>query len=528
MKKGLLFLLLVSTLILTSCKQTNNEEDPQENIIDFEQVYPEHGTYYQIFVRSFADSDNDGIGDFNGITEKLDYLVDLGVDGIWLMPIHPSPSYHGYDVLDYYAVNEDYGTMADFENLLDMSEEKGINVIIDYVINHTSNQHPWFQGWLNGEEEYLGFYRDITSSDDRFEENRSIWHAFDSGQYYAGYFGSSMPDLNWSNTTVQNKMIDIAKYWLEKGVDGFRLDATIHLEGVGEVKAPTIPIESTLTKLEYFEFKIEEDYPNTFIVGEVWDAFSTSSKFYQAIDATFNFETGDDITRAINAGFSNDYITSISRQLNIINEYEDKAIYAPFLYNHDQDRIASIMNDRSKLKLAAGMLLTLPGNPFIYYGEELGMKGVKTYGPDIWDETRRLPLPFGDDYTTTWFEDTYNQNLDDVTTQLDDPNSLLNVYKTLLNLRQTNLSLKYGKFIPYEEASNVLLGYYRVFNYDDTHQSITLVLHNVSDGDYQLYLDNYDVLYYSKGNASFTNTLEAKSTVIFELPIEKIGELDEE
>ena len=162
--------ILIFLLLLTGCGLfTNNpiecddnqtlvdgvcvdDEDPNPEIIDFSEVYPNNNTYYQIFVRSFADSDNDGVGDFNGITAKLGYLKDLGVTAIWLMPMHPSDTYHGYDVRDYYDVNPEYGTMADFENLLEVSEEMGIDIIIDFLINHTSVNHPWFQGWLAGDE----------------------------------------------------------------------------------------------------------------------------------------------------------------------------------------------------------------------------------------------------------------------------------------------------------------------------------------------------------------------------------------
>ena len=239
MKKIFLAIILVLSLfIMTGCKK-----EPVEQIeeIDFSEIYPNNGTYYQLFVRSFADSDNDGVGDFNGITDKLGYLKDLGINGIWLMPIHPSPSYHGYDVTDYYDVNPEYGTMADFENLLTKAEELGIDIVIDFVLNHSSNEHPWFVEWQNGNPDYVGYYRLITNGDVRLDQRgawgQNIWHST-SGGYYCGYFGTNMPDFNWSNTAVQDEMVNIAKFWIEKGVDGFRLDAALHIEGVGEVKAP--------------------------------------------------------------------------------------------------------------------------------------------------------------------------------------------------------------------------------------------------------------------------------------------------
>ena len=543
--KKILLLLLMSTgiLLMTGCDYFNNDPvlectddqilvdgecvNLEPDAIDFTEIFPKNDTYYQLFVRSFADSDNDGVGDFNGITEKLSYLQDLGITAIWLMPIHPSNSYHGYDVLDYYDVNPDYGTMADFENLLAVSEEMGIDIVIDFLINHTSNEHPWFQGWLNGNPEYTGYYRKITTGDDRLNGSgawgQNIWHITDGG-YYCGYFGSYMPDLNWSNPVVQNEMINMAKFWLDKGVDGFRLDAALHLEGVGEVMSPTIPIDSTLTKLEFFQYALEEEYPNVYIVGEIWDAFSVSSLFYQAMDSSMNFEIGTEIIHAVNAGFSTDYVTDVIRYNSIIDGYDNGGIDAPFLKNHDQDRLASIMNgNTNKLKLMAEMLLALPGNPFIYYGEELGMFGIKSTGP-YWDETRRLPLPFGDDYTTNWFPDEFNTNLETAIDQMNNPDSLYNTYKAMLTVRNNSNALRYGNIFEYEDASNVLLGYYRVFNYDDNHQEIVLVLHNVSDGEYLLYQDSEEVLYYSRGIENYDGSISAQSTLILRISLDEMGQ----
>ncbi len=544
--KKIILVLMVSTslLIMTGCKGNDSElicEDNQQivdgecvdqtvDLLDFSEIYPNNNTYYELFVRSFADSDGDGVGDFNGITAKLGYLQDLGITAIWLMPINPSPTYHGYDVTDYYAVNSDYGTMEDFENLLTISEEMGIDIIMDLVINHTSSQHPWFQGWLAGDPQYDGYYRKITAGDSRLQNagawGQDIWHSM-SGGFYCGYFGGDMPDLNWSNPVVQNEMVNVAEFWLEKGVDGFRLDAALHLEGVNEVKPPTVPIDSTLNKLEYFQYQIEKDYPNTYLVGEIYDAFSVSSLFYQAIDSTLNFEIGGEIIHAVNAGFSTDYVTKIIRYNQIIASYNPNGIDSPFLRNHDQDRIASELNgDMAKLKLSAEMLLTLPGNPVIYYGEELGMYGVKSTGPS-WDETRRLPLPFGDNYTTTWFVDDFNGSLETAADQMLDSNSLFHTYKTILAVRNSSNALKYGDIFAYEDTNNVLLGYYRVFNYSDEYQEIVLVLHNVSDGEYLLYLNDEEIMYYSLGVKNFDGTMSGETTLILKISNEMMDDFYE-
>ncbi|MFK5883664.1 MAG: alpha-amylase family glycosyl hydrolase, partial [Candidatus Izemoplasma sp.] len=399
------------------------------------------------------------------------------------------------------------------------AEKVGIKIIIDLVINHTSSESIWFQGWLEGDSEYSGYYRKITSSDPRLSLTGSwgqgIWHATEGG-YYCGYFSPSMPDLNWSNPAVQDEMIEVGKYWLEKGVDGFRLDAALHLEGVGEVMSPTDPFISTMEKLEYFEYMLSLDYPDMYIVSEVFDSFNVYSKFFEVLDSSLEFETGDLIINAINRGYDTSYTSTLNYWYTTIDSKSDTAIPAPFLKNHDQDRLASTWNgDFDKLSLAAEMYLVLPGNPFIYYGEELGMFGVKSTGP-VWDETRRLPLPFGDSYTTSWFVDIYNTTLDNVLQQQVDETSLYNVYKNILQARHNSLALSYGDFVTYGGSSSALVGYYRVFNYDDDNQQAVLILHNLSDEPVIIYVDG-NPIYYSGDMATFNNIVAPQSTIILEI-----------
>jgi alpha-amylase len=196
--------------------------------------------FYEIFVRSFCDSNGDGIGDFNGITEKLDYLKNLGVTGLWLMPINPSPSYHGYDVTNYFAVNPDYGTIADFKTLVSEAHNRGIRVIIDMVLNHTSSQHPWFIAAQDPNSPYRNFY--IWSDTKPVYSGpwgEQVWYPTITGYYYA-IFSQSMPDLNYRNTEVTAQMENAVKFWLETtGIDGFRLDAARHLIENGTVQANT-------------------------------------------------------------------------------------------------------------------------------------------------------------------------------------------------------------------------------------------------------------------------------------------------
>ena len=529
MKKLLLLLVIAFTLVLASCKPSVTCDEGQLEVdgvcedvipeVNWDEEYPEEGVVYQLFVRSFADSDGDGIGDFNGIKENLDYFTDLGIDTIWLMPIHPSPTYHGYDVTDFYDVNPEYGTMEEFEELVAAADEAGLNIIIDYVLNHTSIQHEWFQKWLYGDPEYEYYYRSISSSDPRYDLDPGSWHTMGGGKYYYGYF-YQMADLNWGNAAVRAEMLDVALFWLDKGVDGFRLDAAKYLQARGEVSTSTVPISSTLNYLEFYEFQIEEYYPDVYISGEVWSDFSEMKLYYQSMDSVLNFTTGPAILSVVSRERALDYVEDRVKQYEQMKEIDPDAIDAPFLYNHDQDRMASMVNGNQKeLKMAAELLLTLEGNPHIYYGEEIGMFGYKSSGPDIWDETRRLPLKWGNDFTTTWHPDELNDTVASIETQLADSESLLNVYKAMLQVRQSSPALRYGVLVESEYSDDALVSYYRVLDHDENHQYKVLVIHNVSEYDYQLSEIEGEILYYSKGIENYNdNNIESSSTLIIEVP----------
>lgn len=527
-----------AVMLLQSCSEPANDCPPREALALREQ-FPHHGNYYQLFVRSFADSNGDGVGDFIGIKENLDYFEDLGIDGLWLMPIHPSPSKHGYDVTDYYAVNPEYGSMEDFERLLDEANARGITIIIDYVLNHSSDQHPWFEAFLNGEEGYENFYRRITRDDDRFGNTGSwgqtVWHPAGDGTYYAGYFGGYMPDLNWSNPAVQDEMLNIAKYWMEKGVGGFRLDAALHLQARAKVPSYYNAFDETLNELAYFDFRLKEAYPDAYIVGEIWDNFHVYNQFYRSLDSPLHFDFGHHVVNTVNAGHNSSYASRLVTWQNDAFElaalHNRTAVEAPFLRNHDQNRIASssapgtpnLGDDFEKLRLAAEMLLTAPGSPFIYYGEELGMKGEAHGAAPIWDESIRLPMLFDNAYRTTWpmddwgYQDPFNGDVDPVGVQQADENSLFNVYRRLLNLRKDSLALTYGTIVEYEDNDRFLQGFYRVLDIDD-YQDVLLVLHNPSRDIIPLFNENFDhdaVLYYSEH--TFEDVLAPRTTLILQL-----------
>jgi len=389
--------------------------------------------FYEIFVRSFYDTDTDGIGDLNGITQKLGYLENLGINAIWLMPIHPSPSYHGYDVTNYYNVNPDYGTMDDFKVLLEEAHQRDMRIIMDLVLNHTSINHPWAQSANeSASSDYRNWY--IWSDTSR----GSNWHEGKHGYYY-GLFCPCMPDLNYNNPEVTEQMRDVTRFWLEDvGVDGFRLDAAKHLIEDGEVVENT-PATHTWLKGFYESYKSQN--PQAYSVGEVFGAGALLTKIYsnEELDQIFSFEMASGFVNSANGGSNSGINSAIKFSLMDAPDFN----FATFLTNHDQNRVMSVMNGKAdKAKLAAFLLLTSPGTPFIYYGEEIGMEGRKP------DEDIRLPMQWsaepnaGFSTDIPWREPNANYAEVNVVTQEKSAGSLLNYYQTLLQLRGEHSALK--------------------------------------------------------------------------------------
>ncbi len=401
--------------------------------------------FYEIFVRSFSDSDGDGVGDFNGLARRLDYLQSLGVSALWLMPIHPSPSYHGYDVLDYYAVNPQYGTMDDFKRLLSEAHRRGMRVIIDLVLNHTSSQHPWFLDANNDPQSSRhSWYVWSDASQGRY------WHPGSQG-YYFGLFCNCMPDLNYNNPDVTAQMQKATRFWLDDiGVDGFRMDAIKHLIEEGD-KIENTPATHAWLKGFYTFYKT--DNPEAYAVGEVFDASAFIAKTYTGdqLDQVFNFEMASGFINSARGGGK----SALEGALRFAERDLPSGEYATFLTNHDQDRVMDVLNnDVNKARVAAVLLLTSPGTPFIYYGEEIGMLGKKP------DEDIRLPMQWTDDPVTAGFTDgkpwrapaaiTVSTN---VAVQDKDANSLLNHYRALITLRNARPALRTGSLVLVETGN---------------------------------------------------------------------------
>ncbi|WP_225442595.1 alpha-amylase family glycosyl hydrolase [Paenibacillus lycopersici] len=448
------------------------------------QVDEQPGTvYYEIFVRSFYDSNGDGIGDLNGVTAKLDYLKELGVGGIWLMPINPSPSYHGYDVTDYYGVNKDYGTLGDMQKLLGEAHKRGIKVIMDLVLNHTSSEHPWFKAALTDpNSKYRSWYH-IEQKDAQVPSDGAVggdpWHPHGS-EKYLGVFWEGMPDLNLDEPAVRGELIRIGSFWLEQGVDGFRMDAAKHIYGDFASTIDTDAVKARNLKWwQDFRAGISGTKKNAYIIGEVWDSPAVIAPYLdKAFDSAFNF----DAAKKLLAGAAQEQNPDIAFTLQRIYDMYDKSsggafLDAPFLSNHDQNRTMSELDGSvDHAKMAAALLLTLPGNPFIYYGEELGMKGMKP------DESIRAPFPWyrtagGGEGQTSWETDLYNPTPDKVSAEAEeaDPNSLLARYKQLLAWRSQLPVLRDGTIADFEQGNPAVAAYYRV-----TKAERMLVVHNLS------------------------------------------------
>ena len=404
--------------------------------------------FYELSVPSFYDSNHDGIGDFNGLIEKLDYLndgdpnttTDLGITGIWLLPIHPSPSTHGYDVLDYYAVNPDYGTMDDFRHLLDEAHHRGIRIIIDLVINHSSSQHPWFIQSQDPQSPYRNWYVWAEADPGWMGPwNQQVWYPLSNAYYYA-FFWEGMPDLNYTNPDVTAEMEEITRFWLnDVGIDGFRLDAIGSLIEEGSVTIETKSSHDWFAN--YYKF-YKGIAPDAMTIGEVWreDAVVVPWVANHEVDLAFEFDLAAAILSSINDGNSTRMLETLRSGTSQFPEGQ----YGTFLTNHDMMRVVYQMGGNpEKAKAAASLYFVLPGVPFVYYGEEIGLASEKIDRlPMQWNTSQyagfsdATPIMLPDNQYTTV----------NVAAQANDPTSLLSHYRQLISMRYTHPALRTGEF----------------------------------------------------------------------------------
>lgn len=436
---------------------------------------------YEIFVRSFYDSNGDGIGDLKGITLQLDYIQSLGARALWLTPIFASPSYHGYDISDYYKVNPEFGTEADLVELINEAHKRNIKVLLDYVVGHTSNQHPFFKDAFNNpQSKYSDWYRWNDPRHTRYDS-------------FAGV--KELPSLNHANPDAQKYLIDVAKHWMKLGVDGYRADYVL---GVSHDFWKKLRAE------------VKAIHPDFILLAEAWtDGVKIRDYFQNEFDAAFDFPFYGDVQRSHDRVGDSVLLGNASMSLldgSIIAQprlYPPNALRVTFINNHDTHRAMSEVNgDFARAKLGATLLLTTPGTPMIYYGEEIGMKGEKASAPD-YDKTRREPMDWyaseSGQGMTAWYKPTtrYNKAVDQISVeeQVGKNDSLLEHYRALVTLRNANSALRSGSFEKIALDDSKVYAFLRadektafliVLNLADTPSSLSLDLGNTSlpDGTY--------------------------------------------
>ena len=425
-------------------------------------------TCYEVFVRSFQDSDGDGIGDIPGLISRLDYIndgnertrTDLGARCIWLMPVAESPSYHGYDVTDYYRIERDYGTNEDFRRLIAESHRRGIRVLVDMVLNHASSEHPFFQAALRDPASpYRAWFRwSPTRPTELNPWGQSNWHKSPiRDEWFYGFFWSGMPDLNYTHRPVMEEAKKIARFWLEEmDVDGFRLDAIPYLvEEPGRINHSA----GTHAVLREYAAFVRSIKPEAYTVGEVSDNSDAMPAYYpDQLDSHFAFEVADSLISAVRRGTAAGLLAPI---LRLQRELPDDR-WSPFLRNHDQPRTRTELGgDMAKARLASFLLLTLPGVPFVYYGEEIGMLGAKP------DERLRTPMQWspvrGGGFTrgTPWQQMQEDSLVATVEAQNGVPGSILELHRRMIPLRDSNAALASGELIPLVASNDAVTAYLR-------------------------------------------------------------------
>lgn len=476
---------------------------------------------YQLLVYSFADSDGDGCGDFKGIVSKLDYLDELGVSALWLSPIHPSASYHGYDVIDYSAVNPQFGTMDDFRNLVEESHRHGIKIYLDYVLNHSSTENEWF---LQAKESADSPYRDYyifseNPKEDIADGNISMistqgasgyvaseWFSCGESFFHSHFQTDWFADLNYGpaetaeSSPAFKAVVDAAKVWIDAGIDGFRLDAVKHIYHNGTSNENPVFLKKFYDAVnEYYRQSHSSDF---YMVGENFSEASVVAPYYAGLPAMFDFSFWWRTSEALNNGSGSDFASKILSNRERCRAVNPAFIDATKLSNHDEDRaITTLGGDSRKAKMAASFLMTSAGSPYIYYGEELGVSGSKSGG----DENVRK-----------------NMNWGNVQSQKNDSGSMLNHYLTQTALRNSFKALAQGEMSIFEGPIPKSVAAW----YMECEGQKLLVMHNVgtslvsimvnADLSKPVFADGYIAV---KRNGADGNTLmmEGLTSVIFEI-----------
>ena len=412
--------------------------------------------FYEIFVGSFSDSNGDGIGDLRGIINRMDYLNDgdpasglsLGVEGIWLTPIFESPSYHKYDVADFYKIDPDFGTMEDLKELISLCRDRDVKLILDLPINHTSTENNWFKTFgaahrmQNPANIYYDFYSYI-GKDDPVPAGRTFTQLYRTDLKYESNFSDAMPEPNFDNPFVRETMLDVAKYYLDLGVDGFRFDAAKYIYFGDHQKSVDF--------WHWYIGELKKIKPDIYTVAEVWDGDGIVDQYIPATNC-FNFsasQVSGIIAETAKGGNVNQYAAYMENYLSHISSMSDSAMNILFISNHDMDRAAGYLTMASgNMAMAASLYLLSPGSPFIYYGEEIGLRGSR--GGANTDANRRLRMLWGDGDTVANPEGTtYDEKKQTPYSVLDMQKmsmGLFNHYKQLIMIRKANPEIARGEY----------------------------------------------------------------------------------
>lgn len=487
-KRILIFFLaaaIAASLVSCGEKKSSNEYAVKDDLLKSANADPGHSrVFYEIFVGSFSDSDGDGIGDLRGIINRMDHLNDgdpdsgrsLGVGGIWLTPIFKSPSYHKYDVTDYYTVDPSFGDEADLKELIDLCHERDVLVIIDLPINHTGKFNEWYSNFVvahrqgDTASEFYDFYSWYDGDRESAPAGRNFGQVSGTNHYYECNFDGDMPELNFDSEAVRKAVFDVAAHYIELGVDGFRFDA-----------AKYVYFGDNARSLEFWKEyigKLRGLKPDIYTVAEVWDSDGVTDIYYQATNC-FDFTSSQAsgiISETAQKGDANRYTAYVENYVNTVAGIREGALITPFITNHDMDRAAGFLTVASGcMQMAANLYILGPGTPFIYYGEELGMRGSR--GGANTDANRRLAMLWGDGDTVADPKgSTYPASSQVETTaaeQAADASSLYTHYKRLIMARNANPEIFLGEYKALSIPDSKVGGFTATYN-----GSTVIVIHN--------------------------------------------------
>lgn len=442
--------------------------------------------FYEIFVGSFSDSDGDGVGDLRGVINRMNYLndgdpnsgVSLGVEGLWLSPIFKSPSYHKYDVTDYYEIDPAFGTEEDLKELLSICHERDVKVILDLPINHTGNRNAWFEAFKtahkNGDtsSEYYDFYSWYDASQGGAAPGRTFNQIAGTQHYFECNFSGDMPELNYDSSLVRQTVVDIANYYIDLGVDGFRFDAAKYVYYGDHARS--------MDFWRWYMGKLREKKSDIYVVAEVWDDDGITDIYFPAMNC-FDFMVSQSsglIAETAKKGDVNRYTHYVQAYVDRVGAMREDAQYTPFVTNHDMDRAAGFLTIASgTMKMAANLYILGPGSPFIYYGEEIGMRGSR--GGANTDANRRLAMVWGDEDTVKDpVGSTYpasSRAEATVAEQKQDENSIYTYYKKLLMIRRANPEIANGTYTAIQIQGSKVGGFIAEWN-----GSKVVVIHNTT------------------------------------------------